>query len=112
MALPTRGTRPPTTAQALVTPTRKTTQAPGPTSPTREQTPETRGTTTLQPVERRHKPSKLDKMRRQKNKLQMKEQGKNPQDQINEEEIGNLPEKEFRVMIVKMMQDIRNRIQA
>ena len=42
----------------------------------------------------------------------MKEQGKNPQDQINEEEIGNLPEKEFRVMIVKMMQDIRNRIQA
>ena len=32
----------------------------------------------------------------------MKEQGKNPQDQVNEEEIGNLPEKEFRVMIIKM----------
>ena len=31
---------------------------------------------------------------------QMKEQGKNLQDQINEEEIGNLPEKEFRIMIV------------
>ena len=31
----------------------------------------------------------------------MKEQGKNLQDQIKEEEIGNLPEKEFRVMIVK-----------
>ena len=30
----------------------------------------------------------------------MKEQGKNPSDQTNEEEIGNLPEKEFRVMIV------------
>ena len=29
--------------------------------------------------------------------LQMKEKGKNPQDQINEGEIGNLPEKEFRV---------------
>ena len=44
--------------------------------------------------------------------LQMKEQGKNPQDQINEEEIGNLPEKEFRVMIVKMIQHLRNRMEA
>ena len=34
----------------------------------------------------------------------MKEQGKTPQDQINEEKIGKLPEKEFRVMIVKMIQ--------
>ena len=41
---------------------------------------------------------------------QMKEQGKkNLQDQINEEEIGNLPEKEFRVMIVKMIQNLRYR---
>ena len=38
--------------------------------------------------------------------LQTKEQGKNPQDQINEDEIGNLPEKEFRVMIVKMTKDL------
>ena len=43
---------------------------------------------------------------------QMKEQGKNIQDQINEEEIGNLPEKEFRVMIVKMIQNLRNRTEA
>ena len=42
----------------------------------------------------------------------MKEQGKNPQDQINEEEIDNLPEKEFRVMIVKMIQNLRNRMEA
>ena len=42
--------------------------------------------------------------------LQMKEQGKNPQDQTNEEEIGNLPEKEFRVLIVKMIQNIGNRM--
>ena len=33
----------------------------------------------------------------------MKEQGKNPSDQTNEEDIGRLPEKEFRVMIVKML---------
>ena len=32
-------------------------------------------------------------MRWQKNMSQMEEQGKNLQDQINEEEIGNLPEK-------------------
>ena len=34
---------------------------------------------------------------------QMKEQGKSPPAQTNEEEIGSLPEKEFRVMIVKMI---------
>ena len=33
----------------------------------------------------------------------MKEQGKSPPDQPNEEEIGSLPEKEFRIMIVKMI---------
>ena len=43
--------------------------------------------------------------------LQMKEQVKNPQDQINEEELGKLPEKEFRVMIVKMIQNLRNRME-
>ena len=33
----------------------------------------------------------------------MKGQDKTPEKQLNKEEIGNLPEKEFRVMIVKMM---------
>ena len=42
----------------------------------------------------------------------MKGQGKIPQDQINEEEIGNLPEKEFRLMIVKMIQDLGKRMEA
>ena len=50
-------------------------------------------------------------MRRQRNMLQMKEQGKNPQEQTNEEEIGNLPEKEFRVMVVKMIQNLGKRIE-
>ena len=49
-------------------------------------------------------------MKRQKSLLQMKEQGKNLQDQINEDEIGNLPEKEFWVMIEKMMQNFGNRM--
>ena len=42
---------------------------------------------------------------------QMKEQGKNPPDQTNEDEIGSLPEKEFRVMIVKMIQNLGNRME-
>ena len=40
----------------------------------------------------------------------MKEQGKNPPDQTNEEEIGSIPEKEFRVMIVTMIQNLGNRM--
>ena len=43
---------------------------------------------------------------------QMKEQDKTPEKQWNEVEIGNLPEKEFRVMIVKMIQDLRKRMEA
>ena len=41
----------------------------------------------------------------------MKEQSKNPPEQTNEEEIGSLSEKEFRVMIVKMMQNLGNRME-
>ena len=41
----------------------------------------------------------------------MKEQGKNTPDQTNEKEIGSLPEKEFRVMIVKMIQNLGNRME-
>ena len=43
--------------------------------------------------------------------LQTKEQGKNLQDQINGDKTGNLSEKEFRVMIVKMIQNLRNRME-
>ena len=38
----------------------------------------------------------------------MKEYAKTPQDQTNEEKIGNLAEKELRVMRVKIIQDLRN----
>ena len=57
------------------------------------------------------KHSKISKMRRQKNTQQMKEQGKNTPDLTNEGEIGRLPEKEFRIMIVKIIQNLRNRKQ-
>ena len=41
----------------------------------------------------------------------MKEQGENPPEQTNEEKIGSLTEKEFRVMIVKMIQNLGNRME-
>ncbi len=40
----------------------------------------------------------------------MKEQEKNAPDLTNEEEIGSLPEKEFRIMIVNVIQNLGNRI--
>ena len=43
---------------------------------------------------------------------QMKKQDQTPEKQLNEVEIRNLPEKEFRVMIVKMIQDLGKRIEA
>ena len=41
----------------------------------------------------------------------MKEQERNSQDHINEEKITNLPEREFRIMIVKMLQRLENRME-
>ena len=43
---------------------------------------------------------------------QMKEQDKTPEKQVNEVEISNLPEKEFRIMIVQMIQDLGNKMEA
>ena len=43
---------------------------------------------------------------------QMKEQDKTPGKQLNEVEIGKLPGKEFRIMIVKMIQDPGKRMEA
>jgi len=48
-------------------------------------------------------------MKRQRNTTQMKEQTRNTEIQINEEEIGKLPEKEFRIMIVKMIKSHENK---
>ena len=47
-------------------------------------------------------------MKRQRNTTQMKEQTRNTKVQINEEEIGKLPEKNFRIMIVEMIKNLEN----
>ena len=41
----------------------------------------------------------------------MKEQTRNTEVQINGEEIGKLPEKEFRIMIVKMIRNLENKME-
>ena len=51
-------------------------------------------------------------MRWQRNTFHLKEQDKKPEQQLREVEIGNVSEKEFSVMIVKMIQDLRNRVEA
>ena len=50
--------------------------------------------------------TEIDKMKRQRTMYQMKEQDKTQEKQLKEVEIGNLPEKEFRIMIVRMIQDL------
>ena len=50
-------------------------------------------------------------MERERNTAQMQEQGKNSQGQISEEETSSLPEREFRIMIVKMLQRLENRME-
>ena len=45
-------------------------------------------------------------MKRQRAIYQVKEQDKTPEKQLNEVEISNLPEKQFRIIIVKMIQDL------
>ena len=41
----------------------------------------------------------------------MKEQTRNTEVQINEEEIDKLPEKEFRIMVVKMIKNLENKME-
>ena len=50
-------------------------------------------------------------MKKQRNTTQMKGQTRNTEVQINEEEIGKLPEKEFRIMIVKMIKNLENKME-
>ena len=50
-------------------------------------------------------------MKRQRNTQQVKEQDKCPLNQTKEEEIGSLPEKDFRIMIIKMIQNLENKME-
>ena len=50
-------------------------------------------------------------MKRQRNTTQMKKQTRNKEVQINEEKISQLPEKEFRIMIVKMIKNLEKKME-
>ena len=50
-------------------------------------------------------------MKRQRNTTQMKEQSRNTEVQINDEETGKLPEKEFRIIIIKMIKNLENKME-
>ena len=50
-------------------------------------------------------------MKRQRNIQQVKEHDKSPQIQTEEEEIRSLTEKEFTIMIVKMIQNFENKME-
>ena len=50
-------------------------------------------------------------MKRQRNIQQVKEHDKSPPNQTKEEEIGSLTENEFRIMIVKMIQNLENKME-
>ena len=50
-------------------------------------------------------------MKMQRNATQMKEQTRNTEVQVNEEEIGKLPEKEFRIRIVKMVKKFESKME-
>ena len=51
-------------------------------------------------------------MKRQRNMQQVKEQEKCPPNQTKEQEIGNLPDKEFQTLIVKMIQHLEIKMES
>ena len=50
-------------------------------------------------------------MKRQRNTTQMKEENRSTEVQVNEEEIDKIPEKEFRIMIAKMIKNLENKME-
>ena len=50
-------------------------------------------------------------MKRQRNTMQIKEQTRNTEVQINEEQIDKLPEKEFRITIIKIIKNLENKME-
>ena len=61
----------------------------------------------MKPGEEDIKHNNLEKeKKRQRNTAKMKEQTRNREVQVNEEEIGKLPEKEFRITTVKMIKNL------
>ena len=102
---------PSTRTQIKAPPTRKPWKATSLTSPTgiRLHNKDEPQTSSLQKWHPKH--SNLNKMMRQRNVQQENEHDKNPSIQTKEEEIGSIPEKEFIIMIVKMILNFENNME-
>ena len=48
-------------------------------------------------------------MRKQRNMPQMKQQEKTPENKLNEMEASNLPETEFKIMVIRMLNELRGK---
>ena len=68
--------------------------------------------TNCQNTERPPQTQQYKQDKRQRNIQQVKEQDKCPPNQIKEEEIGILPDKEFEIMIVKTIQNLENKMES
>ena len=68
--------------------------------------------TNYQTIKRPPKCSNIIKMKRQRNTQQVKEQESCPPNHTKGEEIGNLPEKEFQILIVKMIQNLEIKLES
>ena len=102
---------PPTRTQAQVTPSTLPTQTTEPNLPTESRNQKEKGIRPWSLGKGDLKYNKLKKiiMKRQINTTQMNEQTRNTEVQINEEEIGKVPEIEFRIMIVKMIKNLESK---
>ena len=79
-------------------------------SSTRGQTEDPRTTSPRLPERKPYPTISLIIMKRQRVMSQIKGQDKTPEKQLNEVEIDKLPGKEFRIIIIKMIQDLRKKI--
>ena len=91
--------------------TRKPQQATRPTTPTARNLHNKEEAQTARIQKGHPKHSDINKMKRQRNTQQVKEQDKCPPSQTKEEEIGNLSDKEFQIMIVKMIQNLESKLE-
>ena len=102
---------PPTRTPTQASLTRKPRQAKHPAPPTGRNLHNKKEPQTTRIQKGHPKHSNLNKTKRQRNTQQVKEHEKCPQSQTKEEERGNLSEKEIRIMIIKMIKNLENKME-
>ena len=106
-----RNSAPPTRTLTQTSLIRKPWQATWPTPPTGRNLHNKEEPQTARIQKGHPKHTNLNKMKRQRNTQQVKKYEKCPTNQTKEEEIGNLPEKEFRIVIIKIIQNLENKME-